>query len=218
MTAALPVGEPLGEGLLPRPHTASWAPPARPERSGSFWKGEGGPEQQVGRWELIAALSQAGRSKPWSGVQKGCSSCWGFKLTTWPQGGAGLSLPLPPLSWARGPQPLGTRTKSSWNWEKETTIPPSSGGHRAVDEVGSHPCPLWSVPLSTPHPPNLHFNLTIPGKLQEAGPLSWLLTEGLSLSPSLSSAPAWARPPGQGQEREGCCWPGQGGSGCTEKA
>lgn len=54
-----------------------------------------------------------------------------------------------------------------------------------MGEVDSHLCPLWSVPLSATPPPNLHFNLTIPGELQEAGP-PVLAVDRRALSVSLS--------------------------------
>lgn len=56
-----------------------------------------------------------------------------------------------------------------------------------MSEVDPHPCPLWSVPLSAsfPTPPNLHFNLSIPGDLQETGPPA-LAVDRRALSVSLS--------------------------------
>lgn len=55
---------------------------------------------------------------------KGLQLLLGLRETTWPQ--AGLSLHLPPLSEPWAHRPLGTRTKSSWNWE-EATIPSTLG-------------------------------------------------------------------------------------------
>lgn len=104
------------EGLLPRPHTASWAPssqakcvPALRKDLAAPGKGWEDPELQAGVWKLIAALSQAGRSKPCSCVQKGCSSGWGFKLTTWPRCVWGaLSASSSPIL---GPGPTATRNQ-----------------------------------------------------------------------------------------------------------
>lgn len=80
-------------------------------------KGWEDPELQAGEWKLVAApLASRGGPSP------GLASKRAQANHLAPVCVEGLCLPLPSPSWARGPQPLGTRTKSSWNWE-EATIP-----------------------------------------------------------------------------------------------
>lgn len=85
--------------------------------SGKAWED---PGWQAGMWTLISAPLLSREVQALVLGLKGLQLLLGLRVTTWPQ--AGLSLRLPPLSEPRAHRPLGTRTKSSWNWE-EATIP-----------------------------------------------------------------------------------------------
>lgn len=80
------------------------------------------------------------------------------------------------------------------------------------------PISSLSFPSSAPCPhPNLHFNLTIPGDLQERAPVLAVHSRAGSLSLCLFHSKVGTVPPPLGWDR-GCSWPGGGGGGRTEKA
>lgn len=214
--AALPVGEALREtcwrGSFLDHMQHPGPPPARPDMvltSRKIWQLLERAGWALGvRWVCGSRSqppSQAGRSRPWSSVRKGCSSRWGLELTTWPRGG-GPCLPLPPLSRAR--EPTATRNQ-------DQVLLELGGGHNPLRPQVATEQRRWWVRLTPTHVPsgaslyllphpNLHFNLTIPGDLQEPGPPVLAVDRrARSLSPSLSSAPKWAWLPHPG--------PGQGG-------